>query len=165
MLVAGAFAVTACGSDGGAGGSVQAFCAALEELDASEGIEFPFVGDPETLDELIDHSQSLSEAVADAAPEEISDEADIAFAALVKLFDALRALDDPTDQDEVQAAFEDSAPGASLGDSLGFAALRREEAIAERTFEALDTYSAYAEEECGIGGPDVTTPGSLESSD
>ncbi len=131
MVVAAAFAVAACSSDGG--GSVEAFCAGFEEVDATAD---PFEADDiETFNQRLDELQSAFEAVADAAPDEISEEMDIFVASLRGLTDAFRGIDDPTDQDAVDAVFEEL-----FGD---------EEAAAEFD-EAEAAVDAYVEAECGI---------------
>ena len=128
MVVAGAFAVAACSSDGG--GSVEAFCAAIEEADA---LDDPFeTDDIETFNQNLDDFQAAAEAVGDAAPDEISEEADVSVASQVELFDAFREIDDLTDQDQFEAAFEDST---------------FDEGEVE---EANEAFESYVEEECGI---------------
>ena len=129
MVLAGAFAVAACGSDGG--GSVEAFCAAGEELAATME-EDPFEGDPETLDERLDQVRSLSQAAADAAPDEISDEMDILNTTNRELLDAFSGIDDPTEED---AAFEQVFP---------------DDETFEEFQEAEETVGTYVVEQCGI---------------
>ena len=145
MVVVAAFVTAACSSGGGdaggesfeppsgeGGGTVEAFCAAAEELDAAFQEDL-FAGDPETLDERVDQLQSVFEAAADAAPGEISDEMDILLAEARDQYEALRGIEDPTDQDEVDAVFE----GLFSETSAEFD-------------EANDTASASPLEECGI---------------
>ena len=128
MVVAGAFAVAACSSDGG--GSVEAFCAGFEEVDATAD---PFEADDiETFNQRLDELQSASEAVTDAAPDEISEETALLLASIREQFDAFREIDDLTDQDQFEAAFEDST---------------FDEGEVE---EANEAFESYVEEECGI---------------
>ena len=111
----------------------EEFCAAAEELEAALE-EDPFEGDPETFDERLDQGQAAIEALADAAPDEISQEIDVAASGFRELLDLFREIDDPTDEAEVEAAFEEFFSG---------------EAAAEFD-EATDAVNAYALEECGI---------------
>ena len=141
MVVAGAFAVAACGSDGG--GSVEAFCAAVEELVPllGEEAEDPFdTEDIEIFNQRLDEFQSAVEAVADSAPDEISEKTDLLLASTSEQFDVFREqIDDPTDQDQLEAAFENSA---------------FDEESAIEIEEAQDAAQSYAEEECDIVFPE-----------
>ena len=65
--------------------------------------------DLETFNQRLDDFQSTLETVADAAPDEISGQTDILLANARAQFDALREIDDLTDEDQFEAAFEDSA--------------------------------------------------------
>ena len=135
MVVAGAFVVAACGSDGG--GSLEAFCVAIEEVTPVLEGEDPFEAeDIETFNQRLDELQSVVETVADAAPDEISEETDVILASSREQFDAFREIDDLTDQDQFEAAFEDTT---------------FDEGEVEEANEALN---AYAEEECGIVLPE-----------
>ncbi len=135
MVVAGAFVVAACGSDGG--GSLEAFCVAIEEITPVLEGEDPFEAeDIETFNQRLDELQSVVETVADAAPDEISEETDVILASSREQFDAFREIDDLTDQDQFEAAFEDTT---------------FDEGEVEEANEALN---AYAEEECGIVLPE-----------
>ncbi len=139
MVVAGAFAVAACSSGGG--GSVEAFCAAVEEelVPVLEG-EDPFdAEDIEAFNEQLDDFQSAIAAVADAAPDEISDQTDVLLANTRAQFDAFREIDDLTDEDQFNAVFEDSA---------------FDEKSAVEAEDAQDAAQAYAEEQCDIVFPE-----------
>ncbi len=136
MVVAGAFAVAACSSDGG--GSVEAFCAGFEEVDATAD---PFdTEDIEIFNQRLDEFQSAVEAVADSAPDEISEKTDLLLASTSEQFDVFREqIDDPTDQDQLEAAFENSA---------------FDEESAIEIEDAQAAAQSYAEEECDIVFPE-----------
>ncbi len=136
MVVAGAFAVAACGSDGG--GSVEAFCAAVEEqlVPLLAGEDPTQADDIETFNQQLDELQSAIEAVADAAPDDISEQTDVILASSREQFDAFREIDDLTDQDQFEAAFQEST---------------FDEGEVEEANEAAES---YAEEECGISFPE-----------
>jgi hypothetical protein len=132
MVVTGAFAVAACGDDGG--GSVESFCAAVEELASSLETEPTDAPDIETMNEQLNELQSDIEAVADAAPDEISEEIDTIVTASREQFDAFRQMDELTDE-QFAAAFDNPAFS--------------EEASAEID-AAQEAANAYALEECGV---------------
>ena len=125
-----ALCLTACAEDGGGD---EEFCAAAEEFGAAFD-EDPFEGDPELFDERLDQGESAFEALADAAPDELSEEMDIFVATLREFLDAFRGIDDPTDEDEVDAVFEE---------------LFSDEEAAAEFDEAEAAVDAYVEEECG----------------
>jgi uncharacterized coiled-coil DUF342 family protein len=132
MVVTGAFAVAACGDDDG--GSVESFCAAVEELASSLETEPTDAPDIETMNEQLNELQSDIEAVADAAPDEISEEIDTIVTASREQFDAFRQMDELTDE-QFAAAFDNPAFS--------------EEASAEID-AAQEAANAYALEECGV---------------
>ncbi len=129
-----ALGLTVCAEDGGGD---EEFCAAAEEL-GSAFEEDPLEGDPEMLGERLDQAQSAIEAVADAAPDEISEEIDIFVVTAREIIDALRGID-PTDQDQVDAVFEEVFPDEEAGDEFD---------------EAEAAVDAYVEEECGFVLPE-----------
>lgn len=131
-VVVGAFAVAACGDDGG--GSVESFCAAVEELATSLETDPTDAPDVETMNEQLDELQSDIEAVADAAPDEVSEEIDTIVSASREQFDAFRQMDELSEEQFV-AAFDDPAFS--------------EETSAE-VDAAQETANAYALEECGV---------------
>ena len=128
MVVAGAFAVAACGSGGGGGGNLEAFCAAFGErspLGVVGQLTVRFAGtldDPEEVDEWLDKAQSDIEAVADAAPDEISGDIDVVVAKVVALLDHFREADLPRVTAETRAAidefFSDEEVGEAFDDAI-----------------------------------------------
>ena len=104
LTVAGAFALAACGDDGG--GSVEAFCESVQEV--ADNTADPF--DTDSSEDFVAELEKQRDAVnaaADNAPDEISDDAQTAAEWFAEVSDALAAVD-PTDQaalDEPSALF------------------------------------------------------------
>ena len=121
-----AIAATSCGSSGG-GGSVEAFCERLAEFQAREGEFQNAFEDPEQLDEAVD----AVDGIADAAPDEIRDDAKVVADGFRDLADAFSDID-PDDPDAALEAFEDV-----------------DEQLAE-VEEASAAVEAYAAENCGL---------------
>lgn len=132
LVVTGAFAVAACGDDGG--GSVESFCAAVEELATSLETDPTDAPDVETMNDQLDEFESDIEAVAAAAPDEISEEVDTILSASRDQFDAFRQMDDLSEE-QFAAVFDDPA-------------------FSDETFVEVDAAqeaaNAYALEECGV---------------
>lgn len=132
LVVTGAFAVAACGDDGG--GSVESFCAAVEELATSLETDPTDAPDVETMNDQLDEFESDIEAVAAAAPDEISEEVDTILSASRDQFDAFRQMDDLSEE-QFATVFDDPA-------------------FSDETFVEVDAAqeaaNAYALEECGV---------------
>jgi len=124
--------VAACGDDGG--GSVESFCAAVEELATSLETDPTDAPDVETMNDQLDEFESDIEAVAAAAPDEISEEVDTILSASRDQFDAFRQMDDLSEE-QFAAVFDDPA-------------------FSDETFVEVDAAqeaaNAYALEECGV---------------
>jgi hypothetical protein len=101
LTVAGAFALAACGDDGG--GSVEAFCESVQEV--ADNDQDPFETDSrEDFVAELEKQRDAVNAAADNAPDEISDDAQTAAEWFAEVSDALAAVD-PTDQAALEEAF------------------------------------------------------------
>jgi hypothetical protein len=129
LTVAGAFALAACGDDGG--GSVEAFCESAQEFADTD--DFFATDNPEDFRAGLEEARDAINAMADDAPDEISDDAETAAEVSGELFDSLDDID-PTDEAAVEAAF---APFFDADADPEFAA-------------AVDSVNEYALTECGI---------------
>ena len=123
LTVAGAFALAACGDDGG--GSVEAFCESAQE--AADNTQDPFETDSrEDFVAELEKQRDAVNALADNAPDEISDDAQTFAEYFAEVSDALAAVD-PTDQaalDEVAVPFEEDDPEVeAAAESVGEFAL------------------------------------------
>jgi hypothetical protein len=123
LTVAGAFALAACGDDGG--GSVEAFCESAQEV--ADNTQDPFDTDsPEDFVAELEKQRDAVNAAADNAPDEISDDAQTAAEYFAEVSDALAAVD-PTDQaavEEASAPFDEVDPEVeAAGESVGEFAL------------------------------------------
>jgi hypothetical protein len=123
LTVAGAFALAACGDDGG--GSVEAFCESAQEFADSDDF---FASDTS-----LEEARDAINAMADDAPDEINDDAETAAEVSGELFDSLDDID-VTDEAAVEAVL---APFFDADADPEFAA-------------AVDSMNEYALTECGI---------------
>jgi hypothetical protein len=100
LTACGSLALAACGSDGDSGGDsgggddVEAFCAALAESAESD------------LDTTEEEDLEQLQAIADAAPGEVSDAMDT----LVDIFEQLQSIDFETATEDELAEFEELLP-------------------------------------------------------
>ena len=123
VMVAGAFALAACGDDGG--GSVEAFCESVQEV--ADNDQDPFETDSrEDFVAELEKQRDAVNAVADNAPDEISDDAQTGAEWFAEVSDALAAVD-PTDQaalEEASAPFDEDDPEVeAAGESVNEFAL------------------------------------------
>jgi hypothetical protein len=129
LTVVVAFALAACGDDGG--GSVEAFCESAQEF--ADTNDFFASDNPEDFSAGVEETRDAINAMADDAPDEISDDAETAAEVSGELFDSLDDID-PTDEAAVESAF---APFFDADADPEFAA-------------AVDSMNEYALAECGI---------------
>ena len=101
VMVAAAFAVAACSSDGG--GSVEAFCESAQRLADFQALGDVFEGDPDPED--IAEARDITSALADDAPSEVSDDAKIVVDAFNKFLDAIETID-PADEAALSEAID-----------------------------------------------------------
>jgi hypothetical protein len=100
LTACGSLALAACGSDGdsdssgGGGDDVEAFCAALAESAESD------------LDTTEEEDLAQLQAIADAAPDEVSGPMDT----LIDIFEQLQAIDFETATEDELAEFEELLP-------------------------------------------------------
>jgi len=129
LTVAAAFALAACGDDGG--GSVEAFCESAQEF--ADAGDFFDTDNPEDFSAGLQEAEEVINALADDAPSEISDDAETLAKILGELIDSLADID-PTDEAAVEAAF---APFFDADADPAFAA-------------AVERVNEFALAECGI---------------
>ena len=130
MVATGAFVLAACSSSGG--GSVEAFCAAIEEFATTLEEDDPFEADPADVDATLDQAESDVRAAADAAPDAISADMDIVADAFGELVDVFRSLEDLSDPSATAEAI----------DAADF--------VDEEFLDASEAVNEYAFEECGV---------------
>ena len=118
LVAFGALLAAGCGDDGG-NGDVAAFCDAADRIEQAE--PFDHVDDRDAFDAELDE---MEEALADArsnAPSDIRDTVEEVAAGMEEVLAALRGIDDPSDEAEVEATFValgDSATGVTSGSDL-----------------------------------------------
>ena len=118
-VILGAVVASACGGDGGSDGDLAAFCEAADRIEESD--PFFFVDDRDGYEKAIDEMEA---AIADAetsAPAEISDDVEQAAQDMAMVIAALRGIDDPSDEAEVEAALsalDDTAAGVTGGSEI-----------------------------------------------
>ena len=110
-------AAAACGDDGSSDGDVAAFCEASDRIETSD--PFAFLDDRDAYEAAIDEMEA---ALADArsnAPSEISDEVEEAAQDMEEVLAALRGVEDPSDEAEVEAALSALDESATAGVGSG----------------------------------------------
>ena len=101
FTVAAAFVIAACSSDGG--GSVEAFCDSVQEFADLQDVDL-FEVPPDEFPDQVAELRDVISAVAEDAPSEISDDAQLAADNFIQVLDALADVD-PSDQAAVEEAF------------------------------------------------------------
>ena len=113
LVILAGLVASSCGDDGGSDGDLAAFCDAADRIEESD--PFAFLDDRDAYEAAIDEMEA---AVADAqsnAPSEISDEVDQGVQDMEQVIAALRGIDDPSDEAEVEAALSALDDGAVTG--------------------------------------------------
>lgn len=100
-VILGALAASGCGDDGG-NGDLAAFCDAADRIEESD--PFFFLDDRDGYDNAIDEMEAAMDDARSNAPKEISDEVEQAAEDMQSVIAALREIDDPSDEAEVDAA-------------------------------------------------------------
>ena len=117
VMVAGAFALAACGDDGG--GSVEAFCESVERFVAFDD------GSPDEADsENIAEARDITDALAANAPGEISDDVDTTTDGFDAFLDAVESADEIGEEaadEAIEALFADPEIEAASGRVNDFA--------------------------------------------
>ena len=120
LLTAGVFVVVGCSDDGGGDGDLAAFCAAADRLEAAD--PFFFVEDRDRYEAAIDEMEAAFGDARANAPSDISDEVEQVAQDMESVIAALRGIDDPSDEAEVDAtlsALDDSAAaGVTAGSEI-----------------------------------------------
>jgi hypothetical protein len=102
LVVLGVLVASGCGDDDSSDGDLTAFCDARDRVEQSDPFAFP--DDRDAYEAEIDDMEA---GVADArsnAPSEISDEVEALSQVMDETIAALRSLEDPSDEAEVEAA-------------------------------------------------------------
>jgi len=119
LVVLGTLMASGCGDDGDGDGDLAAFCGAANRIEGTEPLAH--VDDRDVYDAEIDKMQA---ALTDArlnAPSEISDVVEEVARGMDEVIAALRGIQDPSDEAEVQAALSalgDTAEGVTSGSDL-----------------------------------------------
>jgi hypothetical protein len=95
-------AAAACGDDGSSDGDLTAFCEASDRLETSE--PFDFLDDRDAYEAAINEMEAALADVRSNAPSEISDEVEEGAQGMEEVLAALRGIEDPSDEAEVEAA-------------------------------------------------------------
>ena len=111
FAILGALVGSGCGDD--AGGDLAAFCAAADRLEESD--PFFFVEDRDGYEAAIDEMEAAFDDARSNAPPEISDEVEQAAQDMESVIAALRGIDDPSDEAEVDAALSALDDTAATG--------------------------------------------------
>jgi hypothetical protein len=117
-VILGALFASGCGDDGGSDGDLAAFCDAADRIEESD--PFFFVDDRDGYEKAIDEMEAAMDDARSNAPTEISDEVEQAAQDMQSVIAALREIDDPSDEAEVDAALsalDDTAAAGVTGGS------------------------------------------------
>jgi len=117
--ILGALVAAGCGDDEDSDGDLAAFCDAADRIEESD--PFAFLGDRDGYEAAIDEMEAAMADARSNAPAEISDEVDQAAQDMEMVIVALRGIDDPSDQAEVDAALsalDDTASGVTGGSDI-----------------------------------------------
>jgi hypothetical protein len=117
-VILGALVASGCGDDGGSDGDLAAFCDAADRIEESD--PFFFVDDRDGYEKAIDEMEAAMDDARSNAPTEISDEVEQAAQDMQAVIAALRGIDDPSDEAEVDAALsalDDTAAAGVTGGS------------------------------------------------
>ena len=112
-VVLGALVASGCGDDGGSDGDLAAFCDAADRLERSD--PFFFVDDRDGYERALDEMEAAMDDAESNAPSEISDAVEQAAQEMQSVIAALRAVDDPSDEAEVDAALSSLDDRAAAG--------------------------------------------------
>ncbi|MDX2380587.1 MAG: hypothetical protein QNM02_12620 [Acidimicrobiia bacterium] len=117
-VILGALVASGCGDDGDSDGDIAAFCDAADRIEESD--PFFFVDDRDGYEKAIDEMEAAMDDARSNAPTEISDEVQQAAQDMHSVIAALRGIDDPSDEAEVDAALsalDDTAAAVVTGGS------------------------------------------------
>lgn len=102
FAILGALGASGCGDGGGSDGDLAAFCEAADRIEKSD--PFFFLDDRDGYEGAIDEMEAAMDDAQSNAPTEISDEVEQAAQDMESVIAALRGVDDPSDEAEVDAA-------------------------------------------------------------
>lgn len=101
-MILGAIVASGCGDDDGGDGDLAAFCDAADRIEESDPFAFP--DDRDAYEAAIDEMEAAMTDAQSNAPSEISDDVEQAVQDMEQVIAALRGIDDPSDEAEVETA-------------------------------------------------------------
>lgn len=119
LVVLSGFVLSACGDDGDDEGDLAAFCDAADRIQQAE--PFLVTDDLDAWTAAIDEMEAAVSDAVENAPSDISDEVDDRAQEMAEVIAVLRGIEDPTDDQEVDAAMEPLAETGAVGVSQGSA--------------------------------------------
>jgi hypothetical protein len=102
LVILGGLMASGCGDDGSSDGDIAALCEASDRIETSD--PFAFLDDRDAYEAAIDEMEAALADIRSNAPSEISDEVEEGAQDMEEVLAALRGVEDPSDEAEVEAA-------------------------------------------------------------